>query len=293
VIVRASFSVPLPNNRALELGARTLVMAIVNVTPDSFADGGLRLDPAIALADAERFVAEGADLVDIGGESTRPGAPPVAADEEWRRIGPVLGELRKRVDVPISIDTYKAEVARRAIDLGADLVNDISAFAYEPELADVVRSSGVAVVLMHNRGRSADMYERATYTDVAREVTAELAERVAFAAEKGIDSSRILVDPGLGFAKRAEHSFAALAGLPHLATLGRPIVVGPSRKSFLKAALGDVGHDQRRWGTAATVTAAALLGAHVVRVHDVGEMVQVVRAADAVQGQRAEGGGQR
>jgi dihydropteroate synthase len=293
LIRRPSFSIALPSGRVLDLGGRTLVMAIVNVTPDSFADGGVRFDPGVASADAERFVSEGADLIDIGGESTRPGAPPLPADEEWRRIGPVIAEVRKRVSVPISVDTYKAEIARKAIALGVDVLNDVSAFAYEPALADVVASSGVAVILMHNRGRSADMYERAQYADAAAEVTTELAARLDFARERGIDAGRVLVDPGLGFAKRAEHSLAALAGLPQLATLGRPIVVGPSRKSFLKAALGDVGSDQRVWGTAAAVTAAVLLGAHIVRVHDVMEMTQVVRVADAIAGQRAEGKGQR
>ena len=259
-------------------------MAIVNVTPDSFADGGVRFDPDVAIADAVRMVADGADILDIGGESTRPGADPLPVQEELRRIEPVLEGLRGRVDVPLSIDTYKAEVAARALDLGATIINDISALTYDPALAAVAARRRAAVVLMHNRGRSADMYARADYTDVAGEVARELSARVADAEAAGIPRERIIVDPGLGFAKRAEHTLAAIAGLPRLAALGLPILAGPSRKSFLKAALGDRPAHERLWGTAAAVTACVLLGAHIVRVHDVAEMVQVVRVADAIRG---------
>jgi len=257
-------------------------MAIVNVTPDSFADGGRRFDASAAIADAERLVAEGADLIDIGGESTRPGAVPVSADEEWRRIGPVIDGIRRRTDVPLSVDTYKAAVAERALDAGADIINDVSALTYEPSLAAVVARREAAVILMHNRGRSADMYAEAAYVDVARDVRDELRVRDAVAQDAGIGANRILLDPGLGFAKRASHSIAALAGLPTLATLDRPIVSGPSRKSFLALATGNRRPDQRVWGTAAAVSASVLLGAHIVRVHDVAEMVDVVRVADAV-----------
>jgi dihydropteroate synthase len=259
-------------------------MGIVNVTPDSFADGGLRFDAAVAIADAERMVTDGADIIDIGGESTRPGAAPLPADEEWRRVAPVIDGLRRRISVPISVDTYKAEVAERAIDSGADIINDISALTCDPPLAEVVARRGVAVVLMHNRGRSADMYAHANYADVASEVVNELAARDRAAQKAGITPDRIILDPGLGFAKRAEHSFAAIAGLPQLARLRHPILVGPSRKSYLKAALGDVPADERLWGTAAAVTASVLLGAHIVRVHDVAAMLEVVRVADAVCG---------
>ncbi len=273
---------PLPGGHALDLGARTLVMGIVNVTPDSFADGGVRFDPDRALADALQMVADGADILDIGGESTRPGADPLPLEEEWRRVGPVLEGLRGRTGVPSSIDTYKAEIARRAIDLGAALVNDISALAYEPHLAGVVAERGAGLVLMHHRGRSAEMYARAQYADVAAEVAAELAERAQVARAAGIPAARLILDPGLGFAKRAEHTLQALVGLPELAALGYPILVGPSRKSFLTAALGPVPPAERVWGTAAAVTASILFGAHIVRVHDVAPMVQVARVADAV-----------
>ena len=280
---RPHFSVPLPNGGSLELGGRTLVMAIVNVTPDSFADGGLRFDPDRAIADALQMVADGADLLDIGGESTRPGAAPLPIADELARVEPVLEGLRGRVDVPISIDTYKAAVAERALDLGAAIVNDISALTYDPPLAAVVARRGAAVILMHNRGRSSDMYAEAHYADVAGEIARELAERIAVAAAAGIGRDRIVVDPGLGFAKRAEHTLEALARLPALASsLGLPILSGPSRKSFMKTALGDRPPHERVWGTAAAVTASVLLGAHIVRVHDVKEMVQVVRVADAI-----------
>jgi dihydropteroate synthase len=268
----------------LALGERTLVMAIVNVTPDSFADGGERLDPDVAIADARRMVADGADILDIGAESTRPGAPPVDTEEEWRRLAPVLEGLRGVVSVPISVDTYKAVIAERALALGATIINDISALTYDPALAGVVARTGAVVVLMHNRGRSADMYGGAVYGDVAEEVATELAARDRAAREAGIDRARIILDPGLGFAKRAEHTFAALAGLPRLQAIGRPILSGPSRKSFLKAAAGETPPAGRIWGTAAAVTASVLLGAHIVRVHDVAEMVQVVRTADAIRG---------
>jgi dihydropteroate synthase len=259
-------------------------MAVVNVTPDSFADSGLRFDPATAVADALRMVEAGADLLDIGGESTRPGAEAVPADEELRRVLPVLEGLRGRVDVPLSIDTYKAEVADRALELGADIVNDVSGLSHDAGLAGVVARRRAAIVLMHNRGRSSEMYRLATYGDVAREVVAELGEALQRAEAGGIARDRVVVDPGLGFAKRAAHTLELLARLGELAALARPILVGPSRKSFLKAGLGDVPPGARVWGTAAAVTTAVLLGAHIVRVHDVAEMLQVVRVADAIRG---------
>jgi dihydropteroate synthase len=259
-------------------------MGILNITPDSFADGGRRLDAGIAIADGEQMLADGADLIDVGGESTRPGAPPLDEREEWRRIEPVIRGLRSRTRAPISVDTYKASIAERAIDLGADIVNDVSALTYDPPIGGVIAQKGVAVILMHTRGRSADMYARAEYTDVVAEVAAELSLRDAAAREAGITADRIILDPGLGFAKRASHSFAVVAALPRLASLGRPILCGPSRKSFLTHAIGDRPPDDRVWATAAAVTASVLLGAHVVRVHDVKAMVDVVRVADSIVG---------
>jgi dihydropteroate synthase len=282
VLSRASFNISLPDGRALALGPRTLVMGIVNVTPDSFADGGRRFDPEVAIAAACEMARLGADIIDIGGESTRPGAAPLPAEDELARVMPVLEGLRGVIDIPISIDTYKAEVAEWALDLGAAIVNDVSALTYDPALGPVVARRRAAIVLMHNRGRSADMYARASYGRVMDDVTAELGARVRVAEAAGIPAERIIVDPGIGFAKRAEHSFEAIADLGWLAALGRPILCGPSRKSFLKAAIGDVLPDAREWGTAAAVTASVLAGAHIIRAHDVAAARDVVRVADAI-----------
>jgi dihydropteroate synthase len=279
---RAIFNVRLPDGQTLMLGERTLVMGIVNVTPDSFSDGGLRADPAIAVRDALRMVEEGADLLDVGGESTRPGAAPLDLEEEWRRVGPVIDGLRGRVHVPVSIDTYKAEIARRALDNGATIVNDISGFTYDPAMASVVAERQAVAILMHNRGRSAAMYERATYGEVAAEVRVELEERVAAAEAAGVPRSRLMVDPGLGFAKKPAQTIEMIAGLSGLAGLGCPIVSGPSRKSFLQAAIGERPAEARVWGTAAAVAASIWLGAHIVRVHDVAAMVDVARVTDAI-----------
>jgi dihydropteroate synthase len=282
---RTDFVVPLPGGRVLQLGPRTLVMGILNVTPDSFADGGLRFDPGRAVADGERMMEDGADLLDVGGESTRPGAAPVPADEELRRVLPVVRGLAALRRVPISIDTYKAVVAREAVAAGASIVNDISGLHYDPELGRAVAETSAAVVLMHTRGRSSEMYQLAVYGDVVREVRAELQASIDRAVAAGVRPESIIVDPGFGFAKRAEQSYAALAGLPELAALGRPILSGPSRKSFLQLALGERPPSDREWGTAAAVTASVLLGAHIVRVHAVREMVDVVRVADRIRGQ--------
>jgi len=259
-------------------------MGILNVTPDSFADGGLHAVAERAIAAALAMEASGADLVDIGGESTRPGADPVSVDEELRRVVPVLDGLSGRLRVPISIDTYKAAVAEAAFRRGAVMVNDVSALRYDAALAGVVASYGAAVVLMHTRGRSRDMYQAASYSDVAGEVVQELGAAMDAAVAAGVDRERIILDPGLGFAKRAEHSFEVLARLPALAALGRPLLVGPSRKSFLTAAVGERPPAQREWATAASVTAAVLMGAHIVRVHGVAAMVDVVRVADRIRG---------
>ncbi len=257
-------------------------MGILNVTPDSFADGGQHLDIDRAVAAGLRMAADGADVIDIGGESTRPGADPLPAAEEMRRVLPVVERLAAETSVPLSIDTYKAVVAREAVARGAAIVNDISGLQYDPDLGRVAADAGVAVVLMHTRGRSRDMYERAVYEDAASDVAAELAEAVTRAERAGVARDAIIVDPGLGFAKRAEHSFDVLAKLDRIAALGRPILCGASRKSFLKAALGDRPPDEREWGTAAAVAASILFGAHIVRVHNVRAMIDVARVADRI-----------
>jgi dihydropteroate synthase len=282
MIPRQHFSIPLPGRAALELGRRTLIMGIVNVTPDSFADGGERFDADRAIADGLQMMADGADVLDIGGESTRPGAEPVDADEELSRVLPVVAALAAEGRVPVSIDTYKAVVAKEAIARGATIVNDISGLQYDDDLAGVVAASGAAVVLMHNRGRSKTMYREAIYADVRAEIEADLRAAMARAQAGGIRREAVILDPGFGFAKRAEHSWTSLASLPGLAALGRPILAGPSRKSFLTSAIGERVPAARDAATAAAVAASVLLGAHIVRVHNVRDMVDAARVADRI-----------
>jgi dihydropteroate synthase len=267
----------------LHLGERALIMGILNVTPDSFAEIQAQVDPDRAVAAALEMEAQGADLIDVGGESTRPGADPLAAADELARVLPVVAGLAGRLRVPLSVDTYKADVARAALDAGASLVNDVSGLRYDPALARVVAARGAAVVLTHTRGRPKTMYSEAIYADVLEEVGAELKVSVALAQEAGVAVERILVDPGLGFAKRPEHSYRVLARVSELAeALARPVLIGPSRKSFMLHALDARPAAERDWGTAAAVTAAVLAGAHIVRVHAVREMVQVVRVAEEI-----------
>jgi dihydropteroate synthase len=227
--------------------------------------------------------AEGADLIDVGGESTRPGSDPVSADEELRRVVPVLEGLEHRLRIPISIDTSKAPVARTAIEAGAALINDVTGLAGDRDLAGVAAVAGASLVLMHMRGSPRAMYADAAYDDQMGEISRELGESIARAERAGVSRQRIIVDPGIGFAKRPSHSYGVLARLPALATgVNLPVLVGPSRKSFMRDALGSRPAIQRDWGTAAAVTAAVLAGAHIVRVHAVAEMIQVVRVADEI-----------
>jgi dihydropteroate synthase len=279
---RRRFTIPLPNGRSLVLGERTLVMGVINVTPDSFSDGGELLDASRAVEAGVRMAAEGADLLDVGGESTRPGALALSEGEERRRVLPVIEGLVRQLTIPISVDTYKAGVADAALAAGAAMVNDVSGLRYEPALGGVVARHGAALVLMHTRGRSRDMYQQASYHEVIDEVLDELRESIAFATGAGVPMDRLIVDPGLGFAKEAAHSYESLARLDEFSELGRPVLVGPSRKSFLARAIGNVPAPQRDWGTAAAVAAAVIAGAHIVRVHAVAPMVQVVRVSDEI-----------
>ena len=258
-------------------------MGILNVTPDSFANPSPLRDPAAAVAAALRMEVDGADLIDLGGESTRPGAEPIAADEELARVLPVLRALHGTLGVPISIDTYKAAVAREACAAGAVIVNDVSGLRRDPALAGAAADAGAALILMHSRGSSKTMYAEAEYGEVVAEVAAELRDSMRVALDAGVPLERLIVDPGVGFAKRASHSYGVLARLPELAAaLHRPLLVGPSRKSFLRDAVGGRPAPERDWGTAAAVTAAVLAGAHIVRVHAVAEMAQVVRVAEEI-----------
>jgi len=261
---------------------RPSVMGIVNVTPDSFSDGGVHLDPDEAAAAARRMVEEGAAIVDIGGESTRPGSEGVSLDEELRRVVPVLERL---VDVPVSIDTSKAEVARRALVLGAELVNDVTALRGDPETAAVVAEAGAYVCLMHMQGAPRTMQASPTYDDVVSAVAAFLEERLRYAVDAGIAEERVLLDPGIGFGKTMEQNFELVRRLPELVALGRPVVVGFSRKSSLGRVLGD---PAAKTGPLAASVAAAVTayerGATVLRVHDVREHVEALTVAAAVAG---------
>jgi len=257
-------------------------MGVLNLTPDSFYDGGRFLDADTAVARGLALFEAGADVVDVGGESTRPsGAAPVTAAEERSRVLPAIRELRRRGAGFLSVDTTKAEVARAALDEGADLVNDVSGLRFDPDMAPLVAERGVPAVLMHLRGDFATMHREPRYADVAGEVAGELREALSRAERAGVARAQVLLDPGIGFAKDAGHSLETLARLPELSALDRPLVVGPSRKSFIGRVL-DLPVEERLWGTAAAVAACVLGGAHVVRVHDLPEMAQVVRVCDAI-----------
>jgi len=273
----------------LQIGARLFegpgpfLMGVVNATPDSFSDGGRYLAFDAAVAHAERLAEEGADLVDLGGESTRPGALPVAAEEEARRVLPVLERLRARgFATPISIDTCKAEVARAALAAGAALVNDVRGLA-DPALARVVAEAGAPVVLMHTRGTPRSMQAQAVYADLLGEVAAELEGALARAAAAGIPAERIILDPGIGFAKTPEQSLELLARVGELARLGRPLLVGPSRKRFIGHVTG-APVEERLAGTLAAVTACVLAGVQFLRVHDVAAARQAAQVAAAIRG---------
>ncbi|MCB9728585.1 MAG: dihydropteroate synthase [Deltaproteobacteria bacterium] len=266
---------------------RALLMGVVNVTPDSFSDGGRYLDPERAVAHGLRLVSEGADLLDVGGESTRPGSEPVDDATQMARVVPVLRALARATEVPLSVDTTSAAVAEAAIEAGATIVNDISAFRFDPQMLPLLARSEAAAIAMHTLGRPATMQRDPRYDDVVAEVAAHLAERLSACAAAGVAVERVLVDPGIGFGKTAEHNLQLIAGLERLASLGRPVVIGTSRKRFLGELTGR-GADERDAATAASSAIAVALGAHVVRVHDVAGCRDAARVADAVA--RARGG---
>ena len=279
--LRRKFRLRLPS-RTLVMGERTLVMGVLNVTPDSFSDGGRYLDPDLAAERAIAMEREGADLIDIGGESTRPGSEGISVEEEIRRVLPVLERLRGRLKIPISIDTQKAAVAEAAVRAGAELINDVSALRSDPSIADVARRRRLPLVLMHMRGRPRTMQKTSFARNVIADVLKGLREAATRARKAGVSKTQLVLDPGIGFGKSYEQNCELLARLPELARLGCPLLVGASRKSFIGKLLGDVPEDRRIWGTAAAVTASILGGAHIVRVHDVAEMLQVARIADAI-----------
>jgi len=259
---------------------RTQVMGVLNVTPDSFSDGGRYFDPDAALRHGLDLVDMGADLVDIGGESTRPGSDPVSAGEEWRRVGPVIRGLAEKVQVPLSIDTMKPDVAAKAIDAGASIVNDVSGMR-DPSMARLVAKSRAGVVAMHMAGNPKTMQEHPTYADVVGEVRAFLTERIRVLEGAGVVSEAIALDPGVGFGKTLDHNLSLLRHLDEIVTLGHPVVIGVSRKSFIER-LGGGEPGERLSGSIAAATLAVTKGAHVVRAHDVRETVRAMRVVDHV-----------
>ena len=285
MLKRRKFHLRLPSG-ALALGERTLVMGVLNVTPDSFSDGGKFLDSQRAIEKALELERAGADLLDIGGESTRPGSTGTPVDTELARILPVLEGLRGALKIPISIDTRKSQVAEAAVDAGAQLINDVSGLRSDPRVAEVAHGRGVPLILMHMRGEPETMQKKPFARDVMKDVTQGLRASISIARNAGVAKSQIIIDPGIGFGKSFEQNYELLRKLPELAKLGYPLLVGTSRKGFLGATLARDGKsapaEDRLWATAATVTASILGGAHIVRVHDVAEMAQVARVADCL-----------
>ena len=285
MVRRKLFRLKLPS-RTLVLGKRTLIMGVLNVTPDSFSDGSKFYNEEHAIEHALRMERAGADLIDIGAESTRPGSEGISAEEEWKRLMPVLGGLRRLLKIPISIDTQKAEVAETALDAGAELINDISGLKSDPRIAEVAARHRVPLILMHMRGEPRTMQKGPFARDVMKDILQGLRQSAVIARKSGVAKSQIVLDPGIGFGKSFAQNYEVLQKLPQLTKLGYPLLVGTSRKGFLGATLARDGKpappEERIWGTAATVTASILNGAHIVRVHDVEEMAQLARVADCV-----------
>ena len=285
MLKRLSYRVKLPS-RTLVLGQRTLLMGVLNVTPDSFSDGGKFLDARRAIEHALEMERAGADLLDIGGESTRPGSTATPVDTELTRVLPVLEGLRGVLKIPISVDTRKSEVAEAAITAGAQIINDVSGLRSDPRIAEVAVRRGVPLILMHLRGEPETMQKKPFARNVMKDVTQGLRAAITKARRAGVHKSQIIIDPGIGFGKSFEQNYELLRKLADIAKLGYPLLVGTSRKGFLGATLARDGKsappDERLWATAATVTASILGGAHIVRVHDVAEMAQVARVADCL-----------
>ena len=261
----------------------TLIMGILNVTPDSFSDGGMYYNATQAVEFALQMEEEGADIIDVGGESTRPGAKTVELQKECDRILPVIEGIRTKSDILISIDTYKSEVARKSIATGAGMVNDISGMTFDPNMVDVIKDSGLPVVIMHIKGTPKNMQKNPYYKDLMQELTEYFEERKKFARAKGILDQQIILDPGIGFGKRLQDNFQLLRELKKIVDMGFPVLIGPSKKSFIGLTL-DLPVDQRLEGTAAAVTTGILKGARIVRVHDVKEMKRVALITDSIRG---------
>lgn len=266
----------------LDFSKKTYIMGVLNVTPDSFSDGGLYLDREIAVEHALKLIDDGADIIDIGGESSRPGSMPVSTEEEIRRTIPVISELAKRIKTPISIDTYKAEVARQALDAGASIVNDISGLRFDPGMAAVIAENDIPVILMHIKGCPNNMQSSPSYEALIPEIIDYLRGSIQLCRQAGIPEQNIILDPGIGFGKTFEHNLEIIANLKEISLLGRPIAIGVSRKAFIGKILGDLPSSQRLEGTASAVAISVFNDANIVRVHDVAEMSKVVKIADAV-----------
>ncbi|NWF62104.1 MAG: dihydropteroate synthase [Fischerella sp.] len=269
-------------DRTFEWGQRTYLMGVLNVTPDSFSDGGEFNAIAPALAQAQAMQAAGADIIDIGGQSTRPGAEPISPAEELDRVLPVLHVLRKEISVPISVDTTRAEVATAAVTAGADIINDISGGTFDPEMLSSVAKLNVPIILMHIRGTPQNMQQMTNYQDLLEEISNFLFKQIAAATAAGINQDKIIIDPGIGFAKNYEQNIEIFRRLPELRKLNCPILVGPSRKSFIGRILNQPDPKARVWGTAAACCAAIFTGADILRIHDVKEMRDVCLVADAI-----------
>lgn len=278
--MRKSFNLNFRNHHLI-FGKRTLVVGVINVTPDSFSDGGQNFDISKAIERAIEMEAEGADIIEIGGESTRPGATPVSLEEELTRVLPLLEALQGRVRLPISIDTYKNEVARQALDCGASIINDISALRFDEAIARTIAQTGAGLILMHMRGEPSTMQQMEPSEDIFAEIFADMNIALERAAQNGVEREQIIFDPGLGFGKTLEQNLAILNHLERFKSLNLPIMIGASRKSFIGRITGRAAQE-RIFGTAASVAAAILRGAHLLRVHDVKEMIEVARITDAI-----------
>lgn len=271
----------------LDFSRKTHLMGVLNVTPDSFSDGGLHFDKSSAVERALEMADDGADIIDIGGESTRPGSDPVPPEEEIRRTVPVIETIAKKVTCPISIDTYRADVARQALAAGASIVNDISGMRFDPLMPKVVSDFNVPVIIMHMKGTPKDMQSNPTYESLIKEIMGYFEERLRFAADSGISTDLIVLDPGIGFGKTFDHNLIILNNLHEFMRLGRPLLIGPSRKAFLGRLLNGAAPGERMEGTAAAVAISIIKGADIVRVHDVKEMTKVARVADAIKREKA------
>jgi dihydropteroate synthase len=270
---------------SLDLSKKTHIMGILNITPDSFSDGGMHFDKSRAVDHALGMIADGADILDIGGESTRPGSETVSLDEELRRTIPVIEALAKNISIPVSIDTCKAEVAAQALEAGASIVNDVSGMRFDPEMPKVISKFKVPVVTMHMKGTPKDMQVNPTYEALIPEIMDYFRTSIRLAAKFGIPENMIILDPGIGFGKTFTHNLDIINNLQQFSVFENPILVGPSRKAFLGKILGDLPPKERLEGTAAAVAISIVKGAHIVRVHDVKEMARVAKVADAIKHQ--------